>query len=43
MEDRKVKQVLYGGWYQWEGDNRRKGYKKMNIMKYYVLIMKMKK
>jgi hypothetical protein len=25
MEDRKVKQVLSGGWYQWEGEDIRKG------------------
>jgi hypothetical protein len=22
MEDRKVKQVLFGGWYQWEGEDK---------------------
>jgi hypothetical protein len=32
MEDRKVKQFLSGDWYQWEGKDIRKGYKRVNMM-----------
>jgi hypothetical protein len=30
MEDRKVKQVLSVGWYQWEGEDIRTGCRRMN-------------
>jgi hypothetical protein len=31
-QDRKVKQVLFGSWYQWEEEDTRKGYRVVNIM-----------
>jgi hypothetical protein len=43
MENRKVKQVLSGGWHQWEGKDIRKGYRRMNMVEYYVSCMKMEK
>jgi hypothetical protein len=36
--NRKVKQFLSEDWYQWEGADIRKEYKKVNIMEYYVLM-----
>jgi hypothetical protein len=32
-ESRKVKQVLSGGWHQWEGKDVRKGCRGMNVVK----------
>jgi hypothetical protein len=32
MQNHKVKQVLSGGWYQWEGEDIRKGYRRVNII-----------
>jgi hypothetical protein len=37
IEDRKVKQVLSGGWHQWEGEDIRKGCRRVNMVEYYVL------
>jgi hypothetical protein len=31
-ENRKIKQVLSGCWYQWEGENIRKGCRRMNLV-----------
>jgi hypothetical protein len=33
MENRKIKQFLSGGWYQWEGEEIRKGYRRVNMVK----------
>jgi hypothetical protein len=38
MENRKVKQVLSRGWYQWEGEDIRKGCRRVNVVEYYVLM-----
>jgi hypothetical protein len=33
MESRRVKQILWaGGWYQWEGKDIRKGYRRVNVL-----------
>jgi hypothetical protein len=32
MEARKVKQVLSGGWYQWAGEDVRKGHRRVNVV-----------
>jgi hypothetical protein len=32
MENRKVKQVLSGGWYPWEGEDIKKGYWRADIV-----------
>jgi hypothetical protein len=37
-ENRKVKQVLSGGWHQWEGEDVRKGCRRVNMVEYYVLM-----
>jgi hypothetical protein len=37
-EDRKVKQVLTGGWHQWEGEDIRKGCRRVNMVEYYALV-----
>jgi hypothetical protein len=37
-EDRKINQVLSGGWPQWEGEDIRKGCKRMNMVEYYALM-----
>jgi hypothetical protein len=37
-ENRKVKQVLSGVWYQWEGEDIRKGCRRVNMVEYYVLM-----
>jgi hypothetical protein len=36
VKDRKVKQVLSGGWYQWNGEGIRKGYRRVNTRMYFV-------
>jgi hypothetical protein len=36
LENRKVKQVLSGGWQQWDGEEIRKGCTRENMMEYYV-------
>jgi hypothetical protein len=33
-----VEKVLSGGWQQWEGEDMRKGCRKMNVVEYYVLM-----
>jgi hypothetical protein len=38
MENRKVKQVLSGVWYQWEAEAVRKGCRRVNMVEYYVLM-----
>jgi hypothetical protein len=40
MKDKKVNQVLSGGWYQWEGEDIRKGYRRVNIMNSYIKMEK---
>jgi hypothetical protein len=37
-EDRKVKQILSGGWHHWEGEDIRKGCKRVNMVEYYALM-----
>jgi hypothetical protein len=32
MEDRKVEQVLYGGWYQQKGEDIRKACRRINMV-----------
>jgi hypothetical protein len=32
MKDKKVKQFLSGGWYQWKGEDKRKECKRVNIV-----------
>jgi hypothetical protein len=32
VEDRKVKEVLSEGWYQWDGEDIRKGCKRVNMV-----------
>jgi hypothetical protein len=32
MENRKVKQGLSGRWYHWEGEDKGKGFKKLNLV-----------
>jgi hypothetical protein len=32
MQDRKVKQVLYGGWYQWEGEKNKEMGRRTNVV-----------
>jgi hypothetical protein len=38
MESRKVKQVLSGVWHQWEGEDIRKGCRRVNMVEYYILV-----
>jgi hypothetical protein len=37
-KDRKAKQNLSEGWYQWEGEDKRKGCRRENVVEYYVLM-----
>jgi hypothetical protein len=37
-ENRQAKQVLPGGWHQWEGENIRKGCRGVDMVEYYVLM-----
>jgi hypothetical protein len=32
MGNRKVKHVLSGGWYEWEGEDIRKGFRRVNVV-----------
>jgi hypothetical protein len=36
-ENRKVKQILSGGWHQQKGEDIRKGCRRVNMVEYYVL------
>jgi hypothetical protein len=37
-QKRMVKQILSGDWYQWEGEDIRKGWRRVNMVEYYVLM-----
>jgi hypothetical protein len=38
MEDRKVNQVLTGGWHQWEKGGYKERVQEVNMVEYYALV-----